>query len=81
MSDVNTNERILCNDVKCKFKQVNNGLKRKAHECALEKKDAVAFFNKYKCTTCEVGMGEVKVAEKHIDNEMIIKKLKYKGRL
>lgn len=71
----------LCEDCKCKFKQIKRGLTKIAEECALEKLDAIRFFEKYKVTTCEVGMGEKIIHPDHVINETIINKLKYKGRL
>jgi hypothetical protein len=72
---------IYCDDVQCKFKQVNRGLTKLAGECALELGDAVRFLGKYKLTTCEVGTGECKVCDDYMENEMVIRKLKYKGRI
>lgn len=73
-------DRCICDDVDCKFKHTTRVDDKVQDECSLALADAIMFWDLYKFTTCEVGMGEKIIKTPQI-TKALITKLKYAGRM
>lgn len=73
--------RCICDDVECKFRYNSRSHDKIEFECALTTHDAIMFFERYKLTTCEVGLQQELIGNSVELTRNIIRMLKYNGRM